>query len=187
MPAKDSRKQRRVSSRVKVEELTEFVEIDSPEKGRRLKIKSPQTIEVSDPELELNATVTLEWSAELGQMIVTGCDLRSYSKEGITSTAWRKFRLSSLLKTARRDAVIMWTLVQTSPERWTPLGNEPLPDESEEEYVARIYRMAAVAGWDSTKAVQDALGVAESTAAQKVVLARKLGLLPPTTSGKARG
>lgn len=53
--------------------------------------------------------------------------------------------------------------------------------------VATIYRAALADGNPPTKAVSDAKNVPHSTAARYVGLARKAGLLPPTSPGKVVG
>jgi hypothetical protein len=61
-----------------------------------------------------------------------------------------------------------------------------VPGESVDIRVARVYRFAASINYPPVKAVAEALGCAPSTAAKWVLRARQAGLLPVTTSGKAR-
>lgn len=64
------------------------------------------------------------------------------------------------------------------PREFADLGDELVR-------VAAVYRIAYLAHQPPVQAVAEQLGLPASTAAKKVMAARRVGLLPPTTQGKA--
>jgi hypothetical protein len=149
-----------------------------------LRVLSPMWVEVEDDELGIYALVEVEWSKKLGRALVRRADFHARAGSEVTASALKQFRLTTLLSGVLTTSIRAWV---RTPDGWVPGTTERLEHEDEEHYVARIYRMAAAAGYPRpAKAVAEALGVAESTAAQKVSLCRKLKLLPKTTPGTRR-
>lgn len=68
---------------------------------------------------------------------------------------------------------------------WTGRGRQPDYGIDHYQKVAQVYRDAWLQGKPPTKAVQSRFRVSYSYAAKKVQKARELGLLPPTTRGRA--
>jgi hypothetical protein len=145
-----------------------------------------EDFEIADDDLDVTATATLVFDVEHGRYDAEQLAITRGPNAPPMREVLRRFRLVTLLDQFVMAAVTTWALVEVAPGQWQPRGTARLDDEDDEHYAARIYRLAAVAGYRPNKAVEEALGVAASTAAQKVWLARKLGLLPPTRPGEVR-
>jgi hypothetical protein len=166
-------------------------DLADPEKfaplGPGLKVLKRQTLELTDEDLDVTATAVLELDEKLGRFETRDLEIKRGPNAPPMRDVLRQFRLTSLVEQFAMLAVKNWTMVEIAPDVESPIGTDRFDGEDEEHYVARIYRMATVAGYQPNKAVMEALNIAASTAAQKVWLARKLGLLPKTQRGKARG
>lgn len=119
----------------------------------------------------------------------------------ITTSALRSLRLGELINEVRDE------MEEHPPERYGPRGEVP-PEQLVEvrerwrtgkggrpptyplEHwveVARVYNEANMAHRTPTRAVRRRFGISATAAAKWVARCRALGLLPPTSRGKARG
>jgi hypothetical protein len=170
------RKVGRTRSRIALEEGFEPI-------GGKLAVLRRRRINVAVDELDVDVELEVVYDKQVGRLVIESFHARKRPNgPPITSDLLRRIPVAGIVAANTKVTV----LYERESGRWQPVGTERLDDEDEEHYVARIYRMASVGGYPPTKAVQEALGVAESTAAQKVMLARKLKLLPKTRPGKAR-
>jgi hypothetical protein len=154
--------------------------------GPGLKVLKRQTFELVDEDLDVTATAVLELDEQAGKFDVQELEIKRGPSAPPMREVLRQFKLTTLVEQFAMAAVKTWTMVEIAPGRESPIGTDRFDGEDEEHYVARIYRMAVAAGYRPNKAVMEALDIAASTAAQKVWLCRKLGLLPKTEPGKAK-
>jgi hypothetical protein len=147
-----------------------------------LRVLRLREITATNRDLGIEATLEVEYSKRHGRLRVTHVSLRALGNGEITAATWRQVPVTTLISAV----VQQWAWMRLPGGEWVRVDQRRLEGEDEEHYVARIYRMASASGFKPSKAVAQALGIAESTAAAKVSLARKLGLLPKTTSGKAK-
>jgi len=144
------------------------------------------TVDIVDDELGVELGIDVSYDAETGRLEATELRIRRRRDARPMAEVLRQLPLTSLTEKALRDAMEAGAWVETKPGSWRNIGTESLEGEDEIDYVARLYRLGSACGYRPTQFVQAILGLAESTAAGKVVLARKLGKLPKTESGKAR-
>lgn len=165
---------------------TAFVEI-----GGGLLVPRVRTGRVTELDLGVGVDLTVVFDDVTRSVVIAELTVRRLPVAGppigygppITGELLRKLRPADYLVIGMREGNCFRDRGDGYMEPVTTARDD---GEGEGDYVARIYRMAQACGYSPTKAVREALGVAESTAAQKVVLARKQGLLPPTEPGKAR-
>ncbi len=151
--------------------------------GSGLFVYREHTVTATITELGIDVELLVVYDQHARRLVVDTFQAeRRKGGSPITGEVLRRIPIASIVS----RAVGMLALHEVEPGKLQPVGVAQLADEDESHYVARIYRMAHVSGYPTTKAVQEALGIAESTATQKVVLARKLKLLPKTEPGKAR-
>ncbi len=181
MPTEANRSRKRLRASADLVESYEFVDL-----GPGLQVKRELELALEDEDLDATATATLVFDPELGRYDVKDLKIMRGPAAPPMPEVMRRFRLATLVDRFAMFAVKSWTMTEVAPGVWSWIGTQRLDDEPEENYVARIYRMATAAGYRPNKAVAEQLGVAPSTATKKVWLARKLGLLPKTQRGKAR-
>ena len=123
--------------------------------------------------LPFPVVVHYRWSEPARQFIIhkVVCE----SDDGVTGEGLRAVPLDRLLTNH---------LVVTSARRAARISHESHKDQELVE-VATIYTAAFARRRPPVMAVAEALGVSRSTANKRVIAARKAGLLPPTTQGKA--
>ncbi len=178
MATKGSRSSRRVTAQIGDLDPRELIEL-----GGGLWMQRRQPVTFFDEELGVDVTMAIEVDAGTGQLVVN--EIRILRRPGappIGSKVLRGIRPAEYI--VHRAAKGAW--LDDGSGHLVQVGLGRLEGEKEEAYVARLYRMALAGGESPAKVVAYWLGVAESTAHQKVVLARKLGLLPPTTVGRPR-
>jgi hypothetical protein len=151
--------------------------------GPGLAVFARQEFRTTIEELGVDVVCLVTFDRDVGRLVVDDLRItRQPNGPPITGTLLRRVPMAALLA----SAMSLTALREVSPGRWQPIGTERIEGEDDDHYVARIYTMASACGHRPTKAVQEMLGVAESTATQKVGRARLLGLLPKTTPGKAK-
>lgn len=141
-------------------------------------------------------TVTLHWkdpvtqngfdiSAKIhkidGVYRMTGISIDCVDKEQITVEQYRRIPISNIMKKGL-------SMVAPKPEMGVTLKGaqrgSSLPDDLLEE-VARIYKDSINYGVSPIPAIASAFGISKSTAAKRVMLARKQGHLGKAVKGKA--
>jgi hypothetical protein len=154
--------------------------------GPGVAVKSPQQVTIEVPEFSCTVVVDLVLDAQTRGFDVTTFTVQRHRGAPPMKELVRQLPLTTEIERAMRATVQMWSITEVAPGEWRTIGmDHPFDGEDASAYVARVYRLAAACGYRPTTAVQEALGIAESTAAQKVSLARKLGHLPKTRPGKA--
>jgi hypothetical protein len=113
------------------------------------------------------------WEGRFDAVEVNVCGLEDFS---VTGEVLRKVPIARLLREH----------LATTVKGPRPPGRADGVDHDNLLRVATIYRIAYMAYEPPVQAVAEQLGIAPSTAAKKVIQARRTGLLPPTTPGKAR-
>lgn len=102
----------------------------------------------------------------------------------VTTNGLRAVPLGRLIAAGLQDTVMKsWPIPNTEGEFMV----EPVGTWSDDTVnVAAIYRLAYACGLNPTSEVAAALGVSKSVASNRVMKARRAGLLDPTEKGKAR-
>jgi hypothetical protein len=178
------------------------------ELGNGLYVTTPTAgAQVTVPETDLGVTVTatVGWLPDLGQVACTELVVRSTGAP-VTAVTLQKLKVKHYVFTAAVD-LTHWVEIPGAEHThewpdWQPdLTAEQappgarihyntavtLPGETVDERVARLYTYAVSLGQQPVQLVADALGCPVGTAAKRVQSARKAGLLPATTPGKAKG
>jgi hypothetical protein len=175
----------------------------------------PVAVSMRWPDDEGDLEVTVHLAVVEGRAEPVGLDLRTFRRTGperpsralpgarmrpITTYDLRGLRLAEIVAEARRR-VASALLAPTGDEEWdatpwaggleeawTPAGRGRPPLYGPEHFreVAEVYRSAFAIGMPPTLAVAKRFTVTKSTAAKWIAKARALGLLPPTTRGRAR-
>jgi hypothetical protein len=141
---------------------------------------------IADDELHIEVAIDVDYDTDTGRLEPVCFAITRLPGAPRMTEVLRRLAPTTLIEEALRDAVETAILAEVTPGRWELAGTQRLTDEDESVYIARLYRVGALCGYRPTQFVRAILGVAASTAAQKVGLARKLGLLPKTTPGKAK-
>ena len=154
-----------------------------PVSGGRFSLAPAATVTASE-EPWLPYDLTLEVELLDGRYAVT--ELRACRKAGgdpVTTDGLRAIPLARILMAAFEGAVLAWKRSPGGDAIGAPIG----PWHDEQTRVAAIYLLAYACGQAPTKAVAQALGIPQSTAAKKVMKARRdpRGLLGETTPGQA--
>jgi hypothetical protein len=109
-----------------------------------------------------------------GRAVIDSLTVRRGGGE-ITTAVLRSISLPGLLAAAS-TAARFWT----SEDGGEEVTEERDADESLEEHAARLARMALATGRSPAAVIAQAQGIEESTAAQRLVTIRKMGLLEPS-------
>jgi hypothetical protein len=116
-----------------------------------------------------------------GAYRMIGISIQSVDGEQLTVEQYRRVPISTLMKKAL-------SRIAPKPEMKATLKGaqrgSTLPDDLLEE-VAQLYKQAVNYGNSPIAAIAQAFGVSQSTAAKRVMLARKLGYLGEAVRGKA--
>ena len=150
----------------------------------------------------MDVKVTVSWSDELGQLVVSRFDVRQMvGGEPITGESLRKFALQQVIRRSVTESVKSGL----TPGGEVEIGQEraafglipadrvkqcqasgPVPETLE--WVATLYRAAFAVGDAPTKTVREVFGISQSTAGAWVGAARKQGYLGESEGpGKAGG
>ena len=144
-------------------------------------------------------TATFTWAEMAGRLeAVKITVVPNTAGSGIVPSDLRAASFANLLKAQRALIQQVFTMsAQALPDdprrsEWARVGElagkakkgRPVSDD-ELEQVADVYREAYRMGANPVVAVADALKIARSTAAKRVIAARRAGFLPPATAGKA--
>lgn len=153
--------------------------------GGGFTLQSPVTVRTL-PAAELEYDVTLTLVVE-GDRYVTD-EIVCKRKPGgvlVTSDGMRSIPVAQIVRDAAPH--LAGLIMRFTTDEHGQVFGEPLGDWSEDDLtaVAGIYRTAHACGIPPTKAVAEALGLSQSTAAKRVMRARADGLLGKTTSGRA--
>lgn len=179
-------------------------------------METPIRARVRWPSPDGDLEVTLHFARVDGRVECIGVDVRTFRWKGephparrlprteprpITTTDLRGLRLAEIIE-VERAKLARFLFADSGDEDWdaTPWAAgvveawEPKargrpriygPEHFAE--VARVYREADARSRTPTRAVARHFGVSQAAAAKWVARCRELGLLPPTTRGKARG
>jgi hypothetical protein len=154
--------------------------------GPRLRTRRREMLRFNAPDLGAWIGAYLRYDDDTGRYETERLDIWRYDPDAPRmNVLLRKLNLPSLVDQHGAEAIDDWLETEVDGE-WRKGIYPRFDDESEEEFVARAYRMSLLFGMAPVRGVSILLGVTEAVASQKVWLARKLGLLPMTEPGKAK-
>lgn len=132
--------------------------------------------------------ITLEWSQEQGAPRPVGMTVSLATlPASMTSALLRELPIGELAQidlnnnSARQPRAVRATKAQpktVGPQRGTPLDRATL------ETVARLYREALQNGKPPAETIANALSISPSTAAKRIMAARKMNILGPAAPGR---
>lgn len=147
--------------------------------------------------LQEQATITatdvdwLPYDVRLDVKLVEGryvcTEMTCTQKDGgdvITTNGLRAIPLGRVIAAALEDKVMKFHPIPGT--KGETIGEPVGPWSSGDVKVAAIYRLAYACGLNPTSEVAAALGISKSVASNRVMAARRAGLLDPTERGRAR-
>lgn len=132
--------------------------------------------------------IIFQWKLINGTPHPTGISISLIEGEGsITSSLLRELPIGAIIRFDLQHGgarkIYSQSQIQISPETQGPLRGNPLNSNILEQ-VSLLYRQALQLGTSPTKMISQAYLISESSAAKRIMAARKAGFLGPASPGK---
>jgi hypothetical protein len=192
MATKDNRKsggagKGKASTTVRLAGYTEnFREDNYVDLAPRLRARFSEELRLEDKDLGVEAIAILAYEDRTGRYEVQDLTIKRMPWAPRMNVVLRRLNLPTLIEQYGASFLDRWVESEVAPNEWERGMATRFGDESEEAFVARVYRFAMLCGQKPTQGVAEVLDITPAAASQKVWLARKLGFLPKTEPGKAK-